>query len=289
MSLADYETEAAAVASLALTAAEPTFLDAAITAAAFVVPEGATVQVSDFEAFAGQPRRKTGTVRLASIESLADYVNLHQPTQAGEAGAPTVQTVVYADPSALRFVAVLNDHERDRPGHGDHQAIFTLEKSAEWKHWERLDGKLVDLATFAEHIEWGISTILSPLGADMLELAQSMEGSVSARFGAGTRLATGERRFLYTEETTATAGRNGELTIPAEIKLGVKAFEGVDPVYLTARFRYRVNNGSLTVGYQLIRPDVVLREEFDSRRDWLADNIGSGDGAPIVLLGTPPG
>lgn len=141
------------------------------------------------------------------------------------------------------------------------------------EHWLRLDGKLVGQEDFAEHIEDGLQDIVTPDGATMLEVAQSIQGTKSAEFKGARRLQDGNIGVEWVEETTATAGSRGDLEIPERFELALAPFEGEDAYRVNARLRYRIRAGDLLLGYRLDRPGDVLRDAVDTVRDRLGDRF----------------
>lgn len=134
---------------------------------------------------------------------------------------------------------------------------------------------------FAEHIEGGLEEIVTPDAADMLEIAQSFHAVSAATFRSQKRLASGEQQFQYDEELTATAGKTGNLTVPTTILLAVAPFIGEERYKLTARLRFRLSGGKLTLGYILDRPDAVVRDALEGVAERLAAEF------PRVFVGEP--
>lgn len=266
--------DAEVIIDTAIRTAEPTEL-ADDQAYAFVVPQGARVEVVDVdrEERLDHPRRKKGTVQLVQTDSLIAYVGDHDVKDG--------RTRLYADVRGQRVVAVLNGPNTE-PGWGDHKAILTLTTTPEWKRWIQRDGLIGEQVEFAEHIEDCLDDIVEPPGADILELAQTFQATTAAEFRTGARLQDGRRQLTYVEEINASAGTGGEIEVPSDFLISISPIEGSDPVTIKARLRYRVGGGKLRIGYILHRPDVVLREAFDS----VVANIEAGTGI-AAYHGTP--
>lgn len=229
----------------------------------------------DLERYLDTPRRKTGINELHDQASFAHFVNEHKVDK---------ETHLYADRFNRRIVAIFNDATDDSSGWGDHKAGLTLRFTPEWEHWSNLDGKLVGQVQFAEHIEDGLDEIVEPEAAYVLELAQTFHATTTSDFKQAHTLESGERQFAYVENTTAGAGRQRDLTIPKEIKPGIAPYEGTQPYKITARLRYRLTEGKLTLGYKLIRPVDVLKSAFEDAVRWIAE-----DTSLYPHLGTPRG
>lgn len=248
---------------------------------AITVPEGATVRLIDpdeeQEARQPHPPRRKGTVTAYDADSFARLVN--------DLGPRDGHSRIYADPDDLRFVAVLNDHEGDglRPGWGDHRVHLAIQRTPSWKAWRDHAG-LGAQEEFAEHLEDHRADIADPPAADMLELAQTFQATIGAKFSGGARLHNGERHASYVEEVQGSAGRSGQVPIPETMTLRLVPFEGADPVEVEARIRFRIRDGRLAIGYVLHRADEIERAAFDQVRA----SIESNTEGVLAILGRPP-
>jgi uncharacterized protein YfdQ (DUF2303 family) len=141
-----------------------------------------------------------------------------------------------------------------------------------------------DQTDFAEFIQDHITNFVEPNGATMLELAESFQTKTSVDFDSSHRVKSGETQLSYIENTQASAGRKGELTIPDTFRLGVQVHERGPAFAINARFRYRIVNKSLRLGYRLERPGDVVNAAFDE----LAGKVTAETGH-AVWHGTPTG
>lgn len=227
-----------------------------------VVPEGGHLEVIDLEkhldAFRDRPRRKTGAYTVHDADSFVTYLDKHA----------LPETEVWADTTRATITAVINAHtESDDPGPGsagwqDHRATYTVRHTDAWNAWRAHDGKLLDQNTFAEHIEDRSVDIVRPTAADMLELAQTFQATIGVSFESSKLLSSGQRQLEYKETVESRAGRRGQLEIPRDFDLALVPFEGAEAYKVTARFRYRITDGQLRIGYRLERPDDVVRGAF---------------------------
>lgn len=215
-----------------------------------LLPRASELRVIDPEALQDEPSRSRGTVKPATVEGLVAYCKAHD-----EGG-----TEVWITPE--RIVAVLNAQASDAKdvGWGDHRAVLDLAKSPQWLHWARYDGQMLDQATLAEHIEDGQLDIVTPESATMLEVVQDLQVARAASFRSSQRLNSGTIGFIYDETDEAKAGQNGTLEIPTEFELGIPVFLGEDAYKVVCRFRYRLKEGALTVGYKIDRPDLIEQD-----------------------------
>lgn len=265
-------TDAQVIADRAVIAAGPQQVDPA-KPYTIVVPEGACLEVPDLDKYLDAPRRKTGTVGLQTVDDFVQYVKRHQD---GEG------TTIWVDADDREIVAVLDDHGAD-PAWGEHRARMGLDLTDEWIHWTAKDGHMLGQIDFAEHVEEGLGDIVVPDGATMLEIAQSLQASTSTQFKSAQRLHSGEVHLEFVEEQTARAGQKGDLSIPKEFVLGIKPFRGEDAYRVIARFRHRIRDGKLALGYKLDRPERVIEDAIRSIAATLREQFGDD----CVFLGTP--
>jgi uncharacterized protein YfdQ (DUF2303 family) len=81
-----------------------------------------------------------------------------------------------------------------------------------------------------------------------------MQFTSTAKFGKSIKLQNGQTQFEYVEDINGTAGAKGQLTIPNQFVICLKMFEGAEAYQITANLRTRINNGVLSIWYELVRP-----------------------------------
>jgi uncharacterized protein YfdQ (DUF2303 family) len=222
--------------------------------------------------YTGQIARKTGRTTVRDAASFLAYYGKH----ADDASE------VYADVEALTITAVLDAHSADEPGFGEHRLTLALRRTKAWEEWLSLDGKLVDQDRFANFLEDHLPNLVEPDAATMLEIAQSIKATTKADFQSSSRLQSGERKFAYVEDTKASAGAKGDLSIPEVFKIAVPPFEGADAYSMTARFKYRLDHSHLTLGFKLEQPEERARAAFTDVLTAITEDI-----TVPILNGTP--
>lgn len=222
--------------------------------------DGATrveiIDPSQLDHLKPNPRRQTGTVKPGTLAALLDYVEFHEDEHA---------TSLWVAPETGQVVALINDHAgaEGAPGWGDHRAIFTPRATAEWQRWAKADGQWLNQEQFAELLEDGLTEIADPAGATLLEVASTMTGHTSVQWEAATRLDNGAIRAKYVEDASAKAGTRGDLDIPTSFTLVLAVFHGEAPVQITARLRWRLRAGALTLSFKLDNPHRAVQESVD--------------------------
>jgi uncharacterized protein YfdQ (DUF2303 family) len=262
-----------AIATLAREGVEATELD---LGAYYVIHLGDSVKEIDLtgDRYRDQPRRKSGSVHVRDVPSFAEYWSKHHVNGTSE---------VYADRAQCRIIAVLDAHGAETAGWAQHRLVLGLEYSEAFKAWLARDGKLMEQEAFAEFLDDNAADIREPSAAEMLEIAQTIQGTSKVDWQASHRLVDGQRRIGYVETNSATAGTKGELAIPQQIGIGVQIFDGAEVAHaITARFRHRISGGKLQLMYKLDRPNDVVTAAFDGAVAELAQACGTA-----VLRGTP--
>lgn len=238
------------------------------------------------EALLDEPGRKRGVARFRSASDFVQYVIDHGEDH---------RTSLWASLANRTVIAVLNGHEKatlagnGHAGWGDHRAMLTLPEGPEWAAWVARDGKLSSQAEFSDFIEDHVADIVEPAAATMLEIARRFDATKGLEFTSGQSPESGEIRLAYIETIAARAGSRGDLAIPETMQLGLAPFDGGDLYRVEARFRYRITDGKLQLGYRLTRPDLVLRTAFD---EIVAAIAGAGepvfDGIPADAVQAAP-
>lgn len=224
------------------------------------------------EEYRDAPSRKRGVTTVRDVASFLAYFDKHADED----------SEVYADVQQRRITAVLDAHTADDARWGGHRLVLALRHTDAWAAWTDADGKLMMQAAFAEFIDDNLADLVEPDSATMLEIAESFSATTKAEFQSSTRLASGERKFGYVEDTQAKAGARGDITIPATLKLALRPFEGSEPYAVTAKFRYRLEKTELRLGIKLERPGDVLAAAFEDVRTLIDNGV-----EPPVLNGSP--
>lgn len=206
-----------------------------------------------------KPTRPALVSIVRDVASLLDVI-AHHNTETGEFRHAGGWLDLWADIDAQKITAVLDG------GDGWHTAKCTLAvtKDPQWSEWLDIDGKLLDQVAFAEFLEGHLSTIAAPDGAELLEIAQTLQAHANVAFKQQAILANGQRQFKWEENVEASAGQKGDLKVPGELTLVVTPFRGCDPVAVTARFRFRTSPDGLRLGVRLVEARRVEEEAFAS-------------------------
>lgn len=232
--------------------------------------------------FAAGPAARMAVVSVYTSDSFSAYINRFKD--------PT--SVVFADVLARKFTGVMSYFKAGPEGAGEwdkHRVDLQLRATPNWAIWEAANKKEMDQATFAQFIEDNLCDIAEPAGAMIVQIARTLEAKVNAVFSSDIRPDNGSYAFAYAEDVQSQAGR-GTLTIPNEFTLVLQPFEGSKTYQVKARFRHKLRSGKLSMWFDLIRIEDVIRTAFAEEQDRIDDAINTSDTDPElpILAGPAP-
>lgn len=241
-----------------------------------LVPQG--MEAIDLRGYLGPRPHIAQYVEALAVETFCGYL----------ARYGNECTVIFANEPQAKYEAVLDYHPKlagkmpaDR-GECVHVVNYCCPQSDQWKSWNAMNNKLIGQEEFATFIETNLRDIHEPAGADMLQVALNLQVRKSAQFESGIRLDNGQVQFRYTEQIKGTAGGQnaGDLRIPTEFKLRVPVFVDGAVWVQPARFKYRMSEGKLYLGYELLRPLEVYAQAV---KQVTADIAKSAASSPLYL------
>lgn len=249
------------------------------TKAHYMLPniDGANIEIVDLETGLPAPVRKRGTVQVF------DAASFNALLTANEGGNATIY--VNRDVDAPAIVAVMNGNGDTGPGWGDFRVEILFRFTSQWKKWKAIDGKMMAQLAFAEFIEDNLGDVVSPVGAEMLEIAQYLSATRSVDFKSGIRLSDGTIQLTNIESTDAKVGA-GQKAVPETISLGIAPVFGLPPFKIDARFRYRIEGGKLQLGIKLQRIEDIMAEVVN---DMVVGTMASEGRAAVVGIEAPQG
>jgi uncharacterized protein YfdQ (DUF2303 family) len=214
-----------------------------------MVPEGYVVATFE-EPFKLAPHI-SGYPRFTKLDSFVSYVN--------EFRSEATQIFAIVDAAIIR--AVIDYHQKDKPGYVTHIAEFKLPLSDEWEAWQSINDKMMDQVSFAEFIEENRLNIVDPVGADLLEMVSNLQSKTTVEFQSNIKLANGTARLAYSENQE-TKG-NGSFEVPNKLILGLPVFRYEDNYKLEAFLRTRIKDGKALFVIKLDRPKKVFLAAFE--------------------------
>ncbi len=258
------------IATLSLSTAIP---GVPSTIPVFVDRKSGTVSnVADlFERYREHPRRKSGTAKVATLESLISLIDRHK----------TEHSAIFAETNWEKpsITAVFDYHEATNGGladNGKHRAHYEFPLSEEWKAWVKINGKQLEQVEFAEFIEDHIAELSAPdsfeaedfrgkfgfkvaYPNELVALSRGLQVHAETRVKNNVVLQSGEGEITWDEEHRDAQGN--KLTVPGMFILSIAPFFMGDPTRIPVRLRYRVSGGKVLWICQLYRPDVHITQQ----------------------------
>lgn len=228
---------------------------------AFIIPDGYALEIKDFAKDEKGPQRPAGTAVMREIDSLIDFVRIHQ--QAG--------TAIYIDD--LRVTAVINGHigQDSEAGWGDFVAIFEPKYTPGWTAWNAWNGKWVEQRQFAELLEDRIPEIAHPDGARVLEAVTNLRVKYQVNFERVIETTNDLVQLVYKEESEA-----GSIAVPTKLDLYLPMFEGGESYMLGVKLRSTKPNQNGQVQFRVDLGEelhTIVREARKDIRDKLRTSI----------------
>jgi len=238
--------------------------------------ESSRIAIVDLEAGLPAPTRKTGRVTVFDAASFNQVIK-------DNSDAGNIAIYFDRNPNKPSVVAVLNGNGTEGPGWGDFRANIEFRPTPQWVKWKANDGKLLSQVDFAEFVEENLEDIADPAGATMLEIASQLQLVRSVNFRSKVTLQSGAFAFTHDQDDKASVGA-GTIDVPQTFTLGIPPIFGLAAYRVPARFRYRIAEGKLMLGYKLQRVETMMEQIVE---DVIA-KIERGANVS-VMDGLPPG
>lgn len=221
------------------------------------------------------PKIITQAVQLQTVSAMISYINRFK----------NPDSLVFADISQNRVLGVIDYHTGSstpteatavsgvpQAKHTRHTAGLTIPFSLEWQTWLASDGLLKPHVEFANFLEENAMDIL-PLGelhdsrgeivedapSTILELCRELQ--VKGSYGASSDVRNGDYAKIEMQRGDDVSTKR-DISLPVSIGLSIPVYFGEMPVYVTAFLRRKIDNGSLKLGYKLMRPEQARQDEF---------------------------
>lgn len=269
---------------------------------ALAIRSGNTVTAltpSIFDPYRDEPRRRSGTATLLSIDSLIDHVNRFKDAE----------SLIFADDDRTRpsITAVLDYNRAGEaaPRFGKHRSSFSFPLSDEWKAWVEKNAEPMAMADFAAFLEERLPDVLALIpgedelsddigrmvdalgGADiiasptrLMELSRGLQVNESSTVREVVNLASGEGAIQW--EATHTDATGAPLRVPKVFLIGIPVFRNDGLYRIAARLRYRKAGGKIVFWYELWRTD----RTFDHAFKMAVERVKTQTELP-VLIGKP--
>lgn len=177
---------------------------------------------------------KEGTITVHSPESFIDYVSRH----GGEG------TEVWMDLPSRKVFAVLDGDSVEERGVRQHRVQMELLYTDGWREWRQLDRKYVRQSELGNFIIDHYSDFVEPNAAVMLNHATTFQAIKNVDFQSVENVKNGEKSIQYIE-TIGQKQVAGQANLPEQVSFVAQIFEFGDPVQMTARWFYTIEDKNL--------------------------------------------
>jgi hypothetical protein len=277
--IAGAKTEAAAMleAGAEISKAKPEFVTSPSGRLYGIRPEGYVVD--DLTGTLAAPLKLKQDVRLATAQSLVDYVNLFG-TKEG------TMVFVVSEPTVHSVTALLDYHKSpSEPSWIGHRAVFFAAFSRQWKTWSSASDVPLSQKDFARFLDSHITEIANPAGGVLAEIVRKIEAMKTVRFQSHQRETDGSVKFVY-EEDVQGASTNGSIAIPTDFTLVMPIFEGDAPKQFNAKLAYRLKASELTLYFTIEQQAEIVDEAFKAVVEKITKDTANH--ARAVLYGATP-
>jgi len=218
------------------------------------------------------PRRIAQRVELHDAMSFCAYATEYAQESA----------TIFFDEEKRTFVAVLDYHSGgsgkasgEKPRWCEHVATFVARTTPEWDLWSGCNQKPFGQVEFATFLEDNLLDVVEPAGADLLEIAKTLEAKQDVAYSSAVRLDNGAFRFHFDEVIKGTANtQNGVVEIPTQFVLQMQVIRGGSVFKFPARLKYRIKDRSLILWYEIVRPHKIMEQAINETVATIQESTG---------------
>lgn len=226
-------------------------------------------ELTNMEKSLPAPARIRALVGLRDLDSFLAYVAGYK--------LPASKIFVATNSDGLKATAIFDyPASATETAWGSHRVLLATQFSAEWLRWRTDNDTYMSQKDFAEFIETNALQFASPSGADMLTMARDIEVKQNVEWRGTVRTENGDTSINYVNTSKAGAG---DIEVPALFTIGIRPFHNGATYKLDARLRVSLDDGTLTLKYELLRTEELLEQVM---QDIIANIAGSTGIAPLV-------
>ncbi|MFB2704255.1 DUF2303 family protein [Marinobacter shengliensis] len=209
-----------------------TFLQEQTDGSTIALPEG--VKVADLEQYLENRRRYRGTMKTNLIGEFVEFVT---STIDGYSVYTGDNFPCFIDPQAMRAIAFFNLGDINNPGHGDHQAKLSLQKTEAFQELLGINGKRFDQRQLAEWLEDWIDHLqtFAEDGRTELSLAASVAAIRRITIGTNAEATSEEQTFSSRRSAMAEVEAKHKDQLPAFLKFTCEPYQGLQERTFTVR------------------------------------------------------
>jgi uncharacterized protein YfdQ (DUF2303 family) len=195
-----------------------------------------TFTLHDLEAMLPNRRRLRGSMNTSFLEAFAAYAETHADDQAA----------CFIDAKQMQAVLILNLGSADKPGHADHTAKLTLEKTAEFKALEKITNSACNQKELAEWMEdWHPHIAGASADGSSMDAKQIVKAVRAIDIKALREVGSTVENLKQTRSTFESVDVSSQHKLPAELTFTCVPFTDL------AEHKFQLRLSALTGGDQV--------------------------------------
>lgn len=220
--------------------------------------------VHQMENLMNAPKRVEYRTTITDLESFIQYVNRYkEPStiiQFRKTQSGTVEATAIID---CHGAPITPGTSANQPNWCSHTAVFSTEPTSAWITWTGSNERMMNQAKFADFIYQNSVDIVKPVGAEMLEIVQTLKATAKGEFKDMKQLGGSYEIINRMEVKTSGGTIDKEMTLPESMDIALVPFYGGPTVTLKADIMLEIprgDGGHLQLGYRFYRKDDALEQ-----------------------------
>lgn len=239
-----------------------------------VLANGAEQHTFTDEKHKPAPRRRTGNLQVADLQSFVELTNRWKHPDSIVATSSKAEKNRVSASMVTVFNPAPAGSDFAKAGHSDDKVSYHFPVSKALADWLAKNELVFDQTEFAVFLEDMLPDIASPSSLkepfppiiagssygeplDLLNLSRRLELTVTENVVSSARLSSGETEMKFSQEHKATAGGQ-TVRIPDAFLLRLPLFDRGQFYVVPVRLRYRVKDGKPVFSYSIYRLANIL-------------------------------
>lgn len=171
---------------------------------------------------------------------------------------------------------IVDYHMLDVPNYKAHIVEYVPRYSEAWERWS--SPRTFGQVEFAEHIEENRSDIIEPAAADLLDIIRTFKASRKVSYDSVVYQNDGSVSVAYSDKVEQASGSKS-VTVPAELKLGIRVYHLGSVYSVPVLMRYRMGEGKVLFSTKMDRGDLIEQAAFDE----ILARVATATSVPVHL------
>jgi len=232
-------------------------LNAQADGTAIAIPEG--VKIADLEQYLENRRRYRGNMTTNLIDEFVEFV-----TATTEQYTPTVHldnVPCFVNAKQMTGEVFFNLGDIHEPGHGDHTANLTMDKTESFKELLKINGAKQDQRTLAEWMEDWRDHIeaLAEDGNTILPIGPAVAAVRKITIGASSETTSETQTFSNHQSAMAEVEAKNRDQMPAFLRFTCEPYQGLQERTFTLRLSL-ITGETPRIGLRIVRLETAEEE-----------------------------